>query len=370
MSSDTVHIDLVSIPPNGYLEGIYSIINPQIGTTRSGKPYLKCLLRDATGEVPARQWTFEENALGVIASTGFVRIAGHTQVYNGQVQLILEQIAAADISLEQMRRLLPTTEHDIDEMFAELSGTMRSLEHPAMRALAEAYLADEAMMASFRQAPAAMSLHHAWIGGLLEHTLQLIKLAELMLPRYPQLNRDLVLMGLFLHDLGKTQELSWDKGFEYTPDGNLIGHVVRGAIWLQFKAAAAARQSGERLPSDALRVLQHIVLSHHGTPEFGAAKHPSTPEAIFVALLDNLDAKTSMALSCVRRDAPDATQMGDFTDRVWALSTRLYTPDPLREAPADAPRPESSEPKQTREEKPKAPPEQAERGDEAKLFKG
>jgi 3'-5' exoribonuclease len=354
---DTGHIDLATIPSNGFLEGTYSILNPQVGTTRNGKPYLKCLLRDATGEVPARQWTFEESALASVAATGFVRVAGHTQVYNGQVQLILEQIEAVEISLDDMRRLLPTTTQDIDAMYEELCQLMRSLEHPAMKALVEAYLGDEPLMASLRQAPAAMNLHHAWIGGLLEHTLQLLKLANLMLPLYPQLNRDLVLMGLFLHDLGKTQELTWEKGFDYTTDGNLIGHVVRGAIWLQFKAAAAARSSGEKLPSDALRVLQHIVLSHHGALEFGAAKPPSTPEAIFVAHLDNLDAKTVMALSCVRRGQPIGDQAGDFTDRIWALSTKLYAPDPLiGSAPAPAQGDEQPAAPATKESAPAASP--------------
>jgi 3'-5' exoribonuclease len=188
-------------------------------------------------------------------------------------------------------------------------------------------------MAKFRMAPAAMSLHHAWIGGLLEHTLQLLKLAESILPRYGQLNRDLVLVGLFLHDLGKTVELTWEKGFDYTAEGNLIGHVVRGAVWLQFKAAVAAKQSGHKLPSDALRVLQHIVISHHGELEFGAAKVPSTPEAIFIAHLDNLDAKTTMALTSARREElVEGEVAGQFTDKIWALGTRLYRPDPL--APA------------------------------------
>lgn len=327
------HIDLRALPPNGFIDGVYSILNPQIGTTRAGKPFLKCLLRDASGEVPARQWTFDEAAFADLEKTGFVWIAGHSQVYNGQVQLVLEQIKSIEVSEAEMTALLPTTSKDIGVMFAELNAIMRSLTHPAMRALAETYLADEEIMSKFRMAPAAMSLHHAWIGGLLEHTLQLLKLAESMLPLYPLLNRDIVLMGLFLHDLGKTSELTWEKGFDYTPDGNLIGHIVRGAIWLQIKAAIAGKQSGQKLPPEALRVLMHIIISHHGLPEFGAAKLPSTPEAIFVSILDNLDAKTQMALTCARPDPPPTVECAaEFTDKVWALETRLYKPDPLRNA--------------------------------------
>ncbi|MEM7229397.1 MAG: HD domain-containing protein [Planctomycetota bacterium] len=317
------HTNLDTLEANAYIQGVYSLLNPQVGTTRAGKPFLKCLIRDATGEVAARQWSFENGDIGELSSTGFVYISGHTQLYNGQVQLILESIAPREVSEDEIASLLPTTKKDIKVMFSDVQSIMGSLSHPAMKALADAYLSDEDMMTNFRFAPAAMSLHHAWIGGLLEHTLQLLKLAEAMLPLYPQLNRDIVLMGLFLHDLAKTAELTWERGFNYTTDGNLIGHVVRGAIWLQFKAAVAAKQSGERLPAETLRILQHIIISHHGKPEFGAAKVPATPEALFISQLDDLDAKTQLSLTLTR----DATGGADahFTDKVWALDgVRLY----------------------------------------------
>jgi 3'-5' exoribonuclease len=127
--------------------------------------------------------------------------------------------------------------------------------------------------------------------------------------------------------------MDWERGFSYTTDGQLIGHIVRGAIMLQLKAAVAARESGHRLPPDAVKVLQHIVLSHHSLPEHGAAKPPSTPEAIFVAMLDNLDAKTMIGLAAAARDRI-APGHADFTDRVWSLDTRIYRRDPL--APDDA----------------------------------
>lgn len=343
----TKHTNLSEVQPNSYVEGVYSLQNPQVGTTRAGKPYLKCLLRDASSEAAARLWTFDEKSLSTLNSTGFVWIAGHSQLYNGQVQIILEQIRPIEISEDEIRALMPTTKHDINKMFDEAKSIMESLEHPAMNALADAYLADDDLMANFRLAPAAMNLHHAWIGGLLEHTLQLLKIAESVLPLFPDLNRDLVLMGLFLHDLGKTAELTWEKGFNYTADGNLIGHLVRGAIWLQFKAAMAAKQSGHRLPTEALRVLQHIIVSHHGVPEFGAAKYPSTPEAVFISLLDNLDAKTQMALTAAKRDnAITEDTRGEFTDKIWSLDTRIYWKDPLK---ASMPTGETSPPPESTE---------------------
>ena len=324
------HTDIRTLPSNAYVEGVYSIINPQIGTTRAGKSFLKCLLRDATGEIVARQWSFDEAALGELSAAGFVWAAGHTQVYNGQIQFIVEQVKPVDVDEEELASLLPTTAFNIDEMFQEVRTILGTMTHPAMKALAETYLQDEELMSAFRRCPAAVSVHHAYIGGLLEHTRQLMKLADGMLPQYPQLSRDLVLMGLFLHDLAKTVELEWAKGFDYTTDGNLIGHVVRGVIWLQVKAARAAKESGERLSPDALRALQHILLTHHGELEHGAVKVPATPEAIFVAMLDNLDAKTAAALSRTRSEKLNDSG-GPFTEKIWSLGTRLFKPDPLKE---------------------------------------
>ncbi len=316
------------------MKGVYGLQNPQVGTTRNGKPYLKCIIRDATGDLVCRKWSFEEGSVDALGATGFVYVEGHTQIYNGQVQFIVETIRSQEVTELELRSLLPTTKKDIEVMFGEVKGLLESLEHPAMKALAAAYLNDEGLMANFRLCPAAMSLHHAWIGGLLEHTLQVMKLAEAMLPLYPTrkeggLNRDMILLGLFLHDLGKTTELTWDRGFNYTTEGNLIGHVVKGAIWLQFKAAMAAKESGHKLPADALRVMQHIIVSHHGEPEFGAAKIPATPEAVFISMLDNLDAKTQLALTNAQRDSI-VEGAGAFTDKVWALgNVRLFRQDPL-----------------------------------------
>jgi 3'-5' exoribonuclease len=320
----TEHQRIVTLGDRTYVEGVYSIVNPQLAQTRNNKPYLKCIIRDASGEISARAWSFEEAQFDAVAATGFVFLRGSTQAYQGQVQLIIEQIEAREVSVEEMRALLPSTTKDIDAMFGRVCELLRSMEHPAMLALAEQYMSDERLMEDFRAAPAAMSVHHGWIGGLLEHTHQLMELADRMLPLYPALNRDIVLFSLFAHDLGKTVELEWERGFNYTNEGQLIGHIVRGAIWLQIKAAHASKV--EKLPGDTLRVLQHILLSHHGLLENGAAKLPATPEAIFVAQLDNLDAKSQAAITAAKREFAGG---GEWTDKVWALETKVYRPDPL-----------------------------------------
>lgn len=322
------HVNIRDLTAGAFIDGVYSLVNPQTAATRGGKTYFKCLIRDASGEAPVRKWTFDESMLSEVSATGYAHVTGRVELYNGQVQVVVDQIHAAEVTVEDLQSLLPTTTKNIQHMFDEVLAMLGSMNDPAMRALAESYTNDAAMMAAFRQAPAATNVHHAWIGGLLEHTHQLMNLADRMLPLYPQLNRDIVLMGLFLHDLGKTLELEWEKGFNYTTDGQLVGHLVRGAIWLQLKALTAAKSSGLRLSTETVTVLQHIVLSHHGALEHGAAKLPSTPEAIFVALLDNLEAKTTVAIHAVARERLHSGN-SVFTERVWSLDTRLYRPDPL-----------------------------------------
>ena len=312
------------------VEGLFCISNAQMGLTKTEKPYLKCLVRDKTGEVPGRMWSIDPSLFRRLPTEGFVNISGETQKYQGEIQLIIHQIEPANPSPEELRDLIPVSARHPDEMFAELVKLLDTLQHPAMRALAKVYLEDEPLMKNFKQCPAAKSMHHAYLGGLLEHTLNLMTLADRVTPLYPKINRDIVLMGLFLHDLGKTRELIYDRTFAYSDRGELIGHIVEGAIMLHDRAQQVMRVTGQRLPRYSVMVLQHIILSHHGVPEYGAAKVPMTPEAILVSMLDNLDAKMDISLNIARPDRDKATDMGgNFTEKQWALDTRLFRPDPL-----------------------------------------
>lgn len=321
---------IADLAPSERIQGLYSVSNAQLGRTRQDKPYLKCIVGDRTGEMPARMWSIDEATFRSLPTDGFAVIEGETQPYQGELQLIIHTIAPAEPSSEEMRDLLPCSKRPVPEMFAELTTLLATLKHPAMQALAKLYLDDKFLMDAFRQAPAAKSMHHAYLGGLLEHTLTLVKLADLICPLYPKVNRDIVIMGLFLHDLGKTRELVYDRAFSYSDRGELIGHIVEGAIMLHDKAHQLIREQGIRLPNGALTVLQHIIISHHGVPEFGAAKIPATPEAILVAHLDNLDAKTTMALAAARPERTNSFDAGgNFTEKQWALDTKIYRPDVL-----------------------------------------
>jgi len=319
------------IAPNERFEGCFCIANAQLAVTKNGDPYLACLLSDKTGQTPARRWNMPPELFKQLPTEGFVWAEGRTQPFKGEVQFIIDNIEPAQPTPDMLRDLIPSSKNDPEQMFAELRKIMATLQHPAMKALAEAYLTDESLMGMFKQAPAAKMMHHAYLGGLLEHTLNLLRLADVVCPLYPKISRDIVMMGLFLHDLGKTRELNWEGVFGYTDRGELVGHIVEGAIMLHDKADHLRRDQGMRFPKHAVTVLQHIILSHHGEPEFGAAKVPSTPEAILVAMLDNLDAKTTIALAAARPDRAAGYDLGgNFTEKQWALAnTKLFKPDPL-----------------------------------------
>ncbi|MEM9019740.1 MAG: HD domain-containing protein [Planctomycetota bacterium] len=321
-----------------HIRGVYAVQNLQLGMTKNGKPFLKMLVADKTGRTPGRMWSATEELFRGLPTDGFVYLEGQTQPYQGEMQIIVNRIEQHTPTEKELMELLPATKHDVDEMFGQVLRLLQSIEHPAIKCLVDRYMEDGELMQAFCQAPAAQTLHHAYLGGLLEHTLSLMQLADKMVGHYEHLSRDVVLMGLFLHDLGKCHELTWLEGFGYSTDGQLVGHIGRGVVLLNEKCKACEDEDlGEaavRVPTELRYVFEHIILSHHGVPEFGALKVPATPEAIFISNLDNLDAKMNMTLDAAARDklAGGADLGGDFTEKVWALGTRVYRPDPSKSA--------------------------------------
>lgn len=326
IEADRWHLDIVDMTPGTRVEGLYGLVNPQVSASRNGNPFLKCVLRDATGRVNGRKWSVQPGLLESLTRTTFVHVSGCCENFNDQIQVRIESIESASVESDRLRQLLPASDRDPETMFAELKGILDTLAHPAARALVDAYFSDENFVRRFKQVPAAISMHHAQLGGLLEHTLSLLKAAVAVLPLHPELDRDIVLLGLLLHDAGKVLELDPER-FEYTRRGNLLGHLVDGVIMLETYAARARQAGGEPLPADAKLALQHIIASHHGRLEHGAIKVPSTPEAVFVSRLDDLDASTRMALDAVNRNAADVS---GFTEPVRGLGdVRFYRPRPF-----------------------------------------
>jgi 3'-5' exoribonuclease len=312
------------------IEDVFIITNKQLAATSSGKHYIKAYCSDRTAQLNVRIWNATREMFSAMPDGGFLRIRGRVENYQNNLQLIIEQMWPAKEGTFDIADLMPHTERDIDQMCGRVFEICSSIQNRHLAALVQAYLDDEQLMNNFSRAPAAMNFHHAFVGGLLEHTLNAMEVADAVCKFYPKLNRDLVVAGIFLHDLAKTWELSYENAFSYTDGGQLVGHIVKGAIWVEKKAQDAEKILGEPIPPALINVVQHIILSHHGEPEFGAARIPSTPEAIAVHVIENLDAKLMPALGMTRGEG--AASESNWTDWQKSFNGRLYRPDV---APAD-----------------------------------
>lgn len=320
------------------VEDVYVITGKQLGMTNQGKPYIKATVSDKTCQMPARMWNASKEIFQSLPDSGFVRVRGRIENYQSNLQMILEQVWPAKDGSFDPGDLLPQTAKNVNEMCARLHELCGSIQNRHLAAIVQAYLDDESLMNNFCKAPAAMSFHHAFLGGLLEHTLNAMEVGNCIVQFYPGLNRDLLLAGIFLHDIAKTWELSYDAAFGYTDGGQLVGHIVKSVLWVEDKARKAEETLGESIPRQLVEVLEHIILSHHDKAEFGSPKAPATPEAIAVHMIENMDAKLMMALECCRgENASD----GKWTDYIKAFGGRLFRPDV---APAEAMEAQASAP--------------------------
>lgn len=304
---------------------VFLVKSKDLRTTTQGGLYIHAVLTDRTGQLVARMWQATEAIYRSMTEGGFLRFKGRVENYKGNLQFIIDGISIADAGTFDIGDFLPTTERNIDEMWSRLSEILGVIKHTHLKAMVQEFLGDEDLMRRFRRAPAAATLHHAYIGGLLEHTLQLLEVAERILPLYPKLSSDLVLAGLFLHDIGKAEELAYETSIGYTDRGQLIGHIVQAVTWIDRKASAISARGPEPFPDDVRNVLQHVVLSHHGTLEFGSPKVPALPEAVFVHHLDNLDAKATMYVNLIENDRDPAAR---WTNYQHTLQTKIYKHDP------------------------------------------
>jgi 3'-5' exoribonuclease len=303
------------------VEEVYLTADKQLRANRNGNLYLQLELRDRTGSISARLWNAGEQLFRSFDAGDFLRVRGKVQLFQGALQMILNQIDRVDADKVDLTDFLPHTEHDVSKLFERLCGTLRRLTNPHLRALVECFLMDDGFVRDFCQAPAGIRNHHAYLGGLLEHVVSLSEAADRLLSGYPELDRDLLQAGIFLHDIGKVRELSFGKAFAYTDEGQLIGHLVIGVEMLNEKAAHVSALTGEPFPRELLLRLKHMIISHHGSHEFGSPKLPMTPEAIALTHLDNFDAKVHSFTRDIREDP---NTMSAWTPFNQALQRRLF----------------------------------------------
>jgi 3'-5' exoribonuclease len=303
------------------VEEVYLVVDKQLRANRNGNLYLQMDVRDRTGSMNARLWNAGEHLFRSFDVGDFLLVKGKVQLFQGALQMILTHLEKVESEKVDLTDFLPHTEKDITELLNRLRGTLLRLSNPHLRALAECFFMDEDFVRSFCRAPAGVRNHHAYVGGLLEHVVTLLDAGERLAPLYPELDRDLLLMGIFLHDAGKARELSYDRAFSYTDEGQLIGHLVIGVEMLNEKVARVPDLTSEPFPKELLLRLKHMIVSHHGTYEFGSPKLPMTPEAIALHLLDNLDAKVHSFTRDIREDRNQASSWTPFSQ---ALQRRLF----------------------------------------------
>jgi 3'-5' exoribonuclease len=271
---------------NETVTSYFALASLQVRERKQGGQFLALILSDKTGTMEARMWEEFADALASCGEGCYVKAQGVISRYQGKFQITLQKLRFAAESEIDAADYQPATKFDVDEMWSELRGYVSAFANEDLKRLVFAFLDDEAIGAAYRTAPAAKVLHHAWLGGLLEHVLTLVRVCLATVPFYPEVDPDLLVTGAILHDIGKIRELSWKSSFAYTLEGQMIGHISIAQGMLREKL-----QVLQPFP-ERLRVLvEHMILSHHGKYEFGSPKLPMTPEAILLSALDDLEAK-------------------------------------------------------------------------------
>ena len=313
------HIFANTIQPGQPLDDIYLVSQAVLRSTTRGDFYIAMYLSDKTGKLNCRMWQATEAVFQSLPREGFVRIKGRSELYQNALQIVADQITVVPADKVNLEDFLARTPKDVPQMFEQTLSALDAIKDPSIKALIGSFLSDEPLMEKFKRAPAAMSCHHAYLGGLLEHTHGMLMTARAILPLYPQVQADLVLAGIFLHDMGKTDELSYEMAFSYTDAGQLIGHITQTVVMINKKADALAAK-GVSISKPIMDTLAHIILAHHGEYEFGSPKLPATAEAFMVNYIDDLDAKMAQVTVAIESDPGD----DNWTQFKPTLQTRLY----------------------------------------------
>lgn len=290
--------------PQETVDDVFRTADKQLRPNRSGNLYLQVELSDRTGSIGARMWNASESLYRSFDNGDYVHVEGSTQVFQGALQLIATRLTKVEPSEINEDDFTPLPALEVDKLVVRLSEILRAITDPQLRTLAECFLVDEQFMAKFTRAPAGIKHHHAYQGGLMQHTVSLMEVVLRIAPCYPQIDRDLLVMGAFLHDMSKIDELIYDRELAYSDEGQLIGHLVMAVGLLDEKVREAEKLSGEPIPEETVLRLKHMIVSHHGEYAFGSPKLPMTLEAQALYCLDLLDAKV-FAFDRQLRDDPN-----------------------------------------------------------------
>lgn len=293
----------------------FLVITKEVREKKSGEPYLSLMLGDKSGRVDAKMWDNVAEVTDSFDRDDFVKVKGVVQLHLNRPQLVIHKIRKMPDSEVDFADFFPTSLRNPDEMWTELRGIVSTVLNPHLRALLDSLLDDPEIARRFRMAPAAKSIHHAFLGGLLEHVLSLCGLCRITAAHYPNIDPDLMIAGAVLHDIGKIYELSYDRGFNYTTEGQLLGHIM-----IAFRMIGDKVNALPGFPPSLRNLVEHMVISHHGRLEFGSPKLPQFPEAILLHYLDDMDSKMESMRALIESDRQSSS---DFTSYNPALERTL-----------------------------------------------
>ncbi len=277
--------------------GTFLVQAKEIRQKKSGEPYLSLTLSDRTGDLDAKMWDNVADVMHTFERDDFVRVKGLLQIYNNRPPFTIHKMQRVEESAVDLADFFPASARDPREMWQELCRVVRGIGNPHLRALLELFLADDEIARRYVRAPAAKFIHHAYLGGLIEHVLSLCNLCRLAAQNYQAIDVDLLLTGAILHDIGKIHELSYDRSFGYSSEGQLLGHIAIGLRMVEEKVCRVPD-----FPPRLRTLVEHLILSHHGSLEFGSPKLPLFPEALMLHFLDDLDAKMECMRALVEHD--------------------------------------------------------------------
>ena len=318
---------------NKVITSTFVVVAKQIKPKKTGEPYLALTLGDRSGQVEAKMWDNVEEVLEAFEQDDFLKVKGLINKYKQRFQLTIHKLRKLGDSEIEFADYLPKTTKDIDELWRTLSEFVAGFQNPHLKALVQAFMADPEIAAAYRNAPAAKTLHHAYIGGLLDHVVSLFRSCDLMTRNYPQINRDLLLTGAFLHDIGKIHELTYNRSFSYTTKGQLLGHMI-----IELEMMQAKLIQFPDFPEELKTMVEHLIISHHGQYDFGSPKLPMFPEALMLHYLDDLDSKMEAMRAHFERES---TLDGPWTSYNASMGRPLLNTEkflaPKKPAPAEAP---------------------------------
>jgi 3'-5' exoribonuclease len=305
MSPFTKKTFIADIAAGDHIDDLFVLADKTLSHKRDGNAYLTVTLADKSGRIKGMVWDNVDAISGAANAGDYVIVSGSVSEYRGKLQMVVKSMSAQPPDTVTAADFLPATNRDVDQMFAKLQSLCATMENPSLKTLLEAFWTDQEFVRRFKQAPAAKKMHHAYLGGLLQHTLSMALLADKISVHYSGLNRDLLLAGAVLHDIGKVRELTYDQHIDYTDEGRLLSHIIIGLEMVDEKIRTIPG-----FPQTDAALVKHLIVSHHGAREFGSPEPPKTIEAVLLNYIDEIDSRVNAIREFMAAEDPDAAWTG------------------------------------------------------------